>query len=260
MDSFVLHRGSAPLLISLPHNGTELPPILRPRLSAAGLRVADTDWHVDRLYGFAAELDASLLVPRYSRYLIDLNRPPDDAPLYPGRTETGLLPLHSFSGEAIYLPGCGPDADERIARREQFWRPYHQALAEELDRLRQQHGRVLLWEGHSIRSELPRLFEGRLPDLNLGTAGNTSCGSRLQAGIEALLRSQSRYSLAVNARFQGGYITRHYGRPELGQHAVQMEIAQCTYLDEDRFVFLPDRARPLQQLLAELLRAAIALL
>jgi len=260
MASFTLHRGSAPLLISLPHNGTELPAALRPRLTAVGCRVADTDWHLDRLYDFAETLHASVLIPRYSRYLIDLNRPPDGAPLYPGQTETGLVPTRSFAGKPIYRNGCAPDADETAARRDRFWWPYHQALAAELERLRRQHGQVLLWEGHSIRSELPLLFDGRLPDLNLGTAAGASCGAALQAGIEATLHAQSRYSLAVNGRFKGGYITRHYGRPEQGVHAVQMEIAQCNYQDEDRFEFLPERARPLQQLLAELLQQAIALL
>ncbi|MGD9584548.1 MAG: N-formylglutamate deformylase [Lysobacterales bacterium] len=260
MASFTLHRGSAPLLISLPHNGTELPAALRPRLTAVGCRIADTDWHMDRLYDFAGTLAASLLMPRYSRYLIDLNRPPDGAPLYPGQTETGLVPMQSFAGQQIYRNGCAPDADEIAARRDRYWWPYHQALAGELERLRRQHGQVLLWEGHSIRSELPLLFDGRLPDLNLGTASGASCGARLQAGVVSALQAQTRYSLAVNGRFKGGYITRHYGRPEQGVHAIQMEIAQCNYLDENRFTFLPDRAQPLQQLLAELLRGAIAML
>ncbi|HEY0179270.1 MAG TPA: N-formylglutamate amidohydrolase, partial [Dokdonella sp.] len=168
-DVFSLHRGDAPLLVSLPHDGTRVPDDLAARMTASARRVPDTDWHVSRLYAFARELGASMLVPAYSRYVVDLNRPPNDASLYPGRNTTGLCPLVEFSGAPIYLDGRPPSSDEVAARVERYWRPYHDALAEELARLVAVHGRVVLWEGHSIRSVVPFLFDGRLPDFNLGT-------------------------------------------------------------------------------------------
>ena len=170
-----LHRGTVPLLVSLPHDGTELPPDIAARMTPAARAVPDTDWHVSRLYAFANALGASILVPRWSRYVVDLNRPPDDASLYPGQNTTGLCPMRRFSGEPVYLPGQDPSEDEVRDRVERYWRPYHDILRGELERLRGLHGRVLLWEGHSIRgSGLPFLFEGRLPDLNLCTANGAS--------------------------------------------------------------------------------------
>ncbi len=175
-DVFTLHRGSAPLLLSLPHDGSLIPESLQSRMTPPARIAPDTDWHVSRLYDFARELGASILVPGYSRYVIDLNRGEDDTSLYPGQNTTGLVPLVRFTGEPIYLQGREPDADEVTSRIERYWRPYHVALRDELDRLRSAHGRVALWEGHSIRgSGLPFLFEGRLPDLNLGTANGGSC-------------------------------------------------------------------------------------
>ena len=160
--SYRLHPGSAPLLVSLPHDGTALPQDMAARLTDAARRVPDTDWHVAPLYDFARQLGASILVPRWSRYVVDLNRPPDDTSLYPGQNTTGLVPLRRFTGEPVYLPGCEPDAAEVASRIDTYWRPYHAALRGELERIRAQHGRVTLWEGHSIRgSGLPFLFEGR---------------------------------------------------------------------------------------------------
>ena len=167
MDAFTLHRGSAPLLISLPHDGSALPDDIAARMTPAARRVPDTDWHVGRLYAFAEALGASILRPRWSRYVVDLNRPADGAALYPGRRETGLVPTITFAGEAIYRDGHEPDAAETAARVDTYWRPYHAALAGELARLRERHGRVVLWEGHSIRSVVPMFFDGRLPDLEL---------------------------------------------------------------------------------------------
>ena len=253
-----LHPGTAPLLISLPHNGTELPEALRGRLTDAALRVPDTDWHVDRLYAFARELGASILVPRYSRYVVDLNRPPDDVSLYPGQNTTGLCPVRQFSAEAVYREGQEPvraEIDERVAR---YWRPYHDALAQELARLRGLHGRVVLWEGHSIRSVVPFLFEGRLPDFNLGTADGHSCSPALQARLESVLRAQTHYSHVVNGRFKGGYITRQYGRPAEGVNAVQLELAQLNYMDEENFAYDEGKASGTQQLIRQLLEACLA--
>src|SRR5690349_21703676 len=162
MDIFQLHQGSAPLLISLPHNGTAIPDDIRARMTDAGRRVADTDWHVDRLYAFARELGASVIVPAHSRYVVDLNRPSDGKALYPGQRETGLVPTISFADEDLYLPGAAPDAAEIAQRTRTYWQPYHDALGNEIARLHALHGRVVVWEGHSILSHVPMLFDGRL--------------------------------------------------------------------------------------------------
>jgi N-formylglutamate deformylase len=257
MKFFDLHQGTQPLLISLPHSGSAIPDSIKVRMTAAGKRVADTDWHVDRLYAFAIELGASIIQPHYARYVVDLNRPSDGAALYPGQRETGLVPTISFADEDIYLRGGEPDAAEIAERTRVFWRPYHEALSLEIARIHVQHGRVTLWEGHSIRSHVPMLFSGRLPDLNLGTAAGTSCNAELQTKLQSILQTQSRYGHAVNGRFKGGYITRHYGAPEQGLDAVQMEIAQCNYMDEDTFEYLPERAAELQPLLREMLIACL---
>lgn len=259
MDICRLHRGTAPLLVSLPHDGSALPEGLAERLTDSARRVPDTDWHVSRLYDFARELGASVLVPYYSRYVVDLNRPPDDTSLYPGQNTTGLCPVTQFSGEPVYRPGREPDAAEIAARVERYWRPYHATLQAELERLRAEHGRVVLWEGHSIRGRLPYLFEGELPDLNLGTAGGASCSPALQRRLEQVLAAQGRYSHVANGRFKGGYITRHYGRPDAGVEAVQLELAQRTYMDEDSFRYLPERACHLQAVLRQLLEATLSL-
>ena len=254
-----LHRGTAPLLVSLPHDGSAIPEPLAARMTPAARRAPDTDWHVSRLYAFARDLGASILVPVQSRYVIDLNRGEDDTSLYPGQNSTGLVPLVRFTGEPVYLDGCEPDAAEVASRIERYWRPYHLALRGELDRLRGVHGRVVLWEGHSIRgSGLPFLFEGRLPDLNLGTAGGSSCSPALQASIERILAGQSDYDWVANGRFRGGHITRHYGDPANGIEAVQLEISQRTYMDEDSFAYDEAKAVRLQALLRALLLAALA--
>lgn len=256
---FILHRGDAPLLVSLPHDGTALPPELAERMTDAARAVPDTDWHVSRLYAFVRELGASMLVPRFSRYVVDLNRPPDDASLYPGQNTTGLCPALRFSGDPVYLPGREPSEGEVRERVERYWRPYHDALQSELERLRARHGRVLLWEGHSIRgSGLPFLFEGRLPDLNLGTAAGTSCSPALQAKIEAVLSAQTGYDWVGNGRFKGGYITRHYGDPARGVDAVQLETSQRNYMDEESFAYDEAKAAGLQALLRRMLEAALA--
>ena len=250
-DVFSLHRGELPLLVSLPHDGIALPEDIAARV------VPDTDWFVSRLYDFARALGASVLVPNYSRYVVDLNRPPDDVSLYPGQKTTGLCPARRFTGDPIYLPGHEPGPDEVRERVQRYWRPYHEALAGELQRLRTAHGRVVLWEGHSIRSMLPFLFEGRLPDLNLGTAGGESCTPATQARLEAVLAGQGDYTWVANGRFKGGYITRHYGNPVQGVEAIQLEIAQPCYMDEDAGRYDPERAGRLQPLLSSLLSASL---
>ena len=258
-DTFTLHRGNTPLLVSLPHDGSEIPAALAVRMTPEARRAPDTDWHVSRLYDFARELGASILVPAHSRYVIDLNRGEDDTCLYPGQNTTGLVPLVRFTGEPVYLPGAEPDAAEVASRIERYWRPYHAALRGELDRIRAAHGRAVLWDGHSIRgSGLPFLFEGRLPDLNLGTANGNSCSPALQARLEAVLAAQDAYDWVANGRFKGGHITRHYGAPANGVDAVQLELSQRSYMDEDSFEYDETKASRLQLLLHGLLAAALA--
>ena len=256
-DVFTLHRGDAPLLLSLPHDGSLIPPALAQRMVPPARRAPDTDWHVSRLYAFARELGASILVPRHSRYVVDLNRPEDDVSLYPGQNTTGLCPIVQFSGEPVYLEGQGPDAAEVAARVDTYWRPYHQSLQSELARIRAQHGRAVLWEGHSIRGVVPFLFEGRLPDLNLGTAAGASCSPVLQSRLEAVLASQDEYDWVANGRFKGGHITRHYGDPGNGIDAVQLEISQRNYMDETSFDWDEGKAVRLQRVLRALLDAAL---
>jgi len=236
MSVFQLQQGRTPLLISLPHVGTEIPAELAERLVPRALVSEDSDWHLERLYRpLASALGASLIVPRYSRYVVDLNRPPDDQPLYPEATGgTGLVPTRFFTDDPLYVAGAWPDAAAIAARREAYWQPYHDALAAELARLRAEHGHALLFDGHSIRSELPWLFEGTLPALNLGTADGASCAWAITERLGALLAGQQRFSHVVNGRFKGGYITRHYGQPGQGVHAVQLEMCQRCYMDEAR--------------------------
>lgn len=255
---FQLHQGTAPLLISLPHDGSAIPEVLAARMTPEARGAPDTDWHVSRLYAFARELGASIIAPQHSRYVIDLNRPPDDVSLYPGQNTTGLCPIVRFSGDPVYLPGEEPTPDEIDVRIETYWRPYHDALRGELDRLRAEHARVLLWEGHSIRGECPFLFDGRLPDLNLGTASGTSCAPERQARIEAALHAQTGYDWVLNGRFKGGFITRHYGDPANGIDAVQLEIAQRIYMDEDTFDYDETRAANAQRAIRALIEAALA--
>jgi len=257
MDTFTLHRGTTPLLVSLPHDGSEIPAGLAARMTDPARGAPDTDWHVSKLYAFARELGASVLVPRHSRYVVDLNRPEDDTSLYPGQNTTGLCPAVRFDGEPVYREGEAPDAAEVAARVDTYWRPYHRALADELARLRERHGRAVLWEGHSIRGECAFLFEGRLPDLNLGTAGGASCSPALQARLEEVLAGQDRYDWVSNGRFKGGYITRHYGDPANGIDAVQLEVSQRIYMDEDSHAWDAAKAAGAQQVLRTLLEAAL---
>ena len=258
MDIFTLEMGNAPVLLSLPHDGTIIPDLMRARMAPAAQAAPDTDWWVSRLYDFAHELGASILRPHYSRYVVDLNRSPDDVSLYPGQNTTGLCPQVQFSGEPVYQTGLEPTAEEVSARRHSYWQPYHDALQSELTRLHERFDRVVLWDGHSIRGELPFLFEGRLPDLSLGTAAGGSCSSALQTRLENVLGAQTHYSHVVNGRFKGGFITRRYGQPDQGVEAVQLELAQSTYMGEASNEYLPERAAQLQDtVLSPLLKAVL---
>ncbi|OOG50221.1 N-formylglutamate deformylase [Rhodanobacter sp. C01] len=258
-SNFDLQRGRVPLLISLPHDGSHIPDHIAARMRPAARRSPDTDWHVGRLYEpLASALGASVLKPLASRYVIDLNRPADGHALYPGQRETGLVSTIGFDGEPLYLEGVLPDAAEIQQRINDYWRPYHQAISHELARLCAEHGRAVLWEGHSIRSRVPMLFDGQLPDFNLGTASGQSCGASLQGRLQSCLESQSRFSFAVNGRFKGGYITRHFGAPDAGVQAVQLELAQCNYMDEESFEYDGKKAATVQELIERLLRISLA--
>lgn len=256
--AFTFRAGHRPLLISMPHVGTWLPPALRPRLSDAALQVPDTDWHLETLYDCADALGASVLVATHSRYVVDLNRPPDNANLYPGQDTTGLCPLDTFDKTPLYRqPQDAPDEAEIAARRDAVWAPYHAQLQAELARLRQQFGQVALWDAHSIRSQVPRFFDGRLPDLNLGTANGASCDPGLADRL-LQIASRSAFSAVLNGRFKGGHITRQYGQPAQGVHAVQLEMAQSCYMDEHwPFEYRPALAARVQPVLRELLQAVL---
>jgi N-formylglutamate deformylase len=227
-----MHRGTAPLLISFPHVGTLIPADQQHRYTLRALGSEDTDWFLDRLYGFAAELGASLIVPRFSRYLIDLNRSCDNAPMYPGRNNTELCPTRHFTGDMIYRDGQAPDAAEIARRVQHYWQPYHDALQAEMGRIREMHGHAVLFDAHSIKGELPWLFDGQLPNMSVGTADGASCAPALGSAAMHVFESQAQFSSVLNGRFKGGRITRHYGQPSAGFHAVQLEMAWRSYMDE----------------------------
>ncbi len=251
--------GSGPLLVSIPHAGTKLPAALSAGLTLQGRALPDTDWYVDELYQFAVDWsEVSVLRANYSRYVVDLNRPADDTELYPGRVKTGLFPLATFAGDPIYQPGAEPDRAERQDRLLRYWQPYHDALANALDQLRERHGFALLWDAHSIASEVPALFEGRLPDFNFGTANGDACAPEL---LNAVVRSARQQGLKVvcNERFQGGHITRHFGCPARGCHAIQLELSQRCYLNEStrqvNTTAFPAAVTSIRKLLISLLEA-----
>jgi N-formylglutamate deformylase len=254
---YAVLRGNAPLLVSMPHVGTFIPHSVGRDLADCAARRPDTDWHLPRLYDFVAGMGATVLRANFSRYVVDVNRPPDGANLYPGQDTPRLCPVDTFHSEPLYR-GAEPDEAQVARRVAATWRPYHRRLQAELERLRAEHGSVLLWDAHSIVSEVPRLFAGRLPDLNLGTADGASCDPAL---ADALLVAASRhpaYSAVLNGRFKGGYITRAYGAPARGIHAVQLELSCRTYMDEESpFTFRAERAQRVRPVLADLLRTAL---
>ncbi len=256
--TYTLHEGRSPLVVSVPHAGTGVPDEIAARFTDAARALPDTDWHVHRLYAFAEALDATLIVARYSRYVIDLNRPPDDTELYPGSAQTGLCPLVTFDGTPIYARDEDrPDADEVDARRRRYWAPYHACLEAQLARVAGLHGQALLWDAHSIRSVVPRLFDGELPVLNLGTHNGASCAAPIADRVWDAARA-SGYPCVRDGRFRGGYITRHYGRPARGVHAIQLELAQRAYMHEaPPFQIDPDRMQALQVALRQMLEAFI---
>ncbi|MDR3415628.1 MAG: N-formylglutamate deformylase [Nevskia sp.] len=255
---YTFAAGSTPLLIDVPHAGTYVPTDLRAGLGAAAQILPDTDWHVHLLYEFALEQGAGLMVATHSRYVVDLNRDPGGAALYPAADNTELCPIRTFDNADIHLPDCRPDPAQIERRRERYWRPYHRALRAALDEVVARHGYAVLLDGHSIRSRVPRFFDGRLPDLNLGTADGASCAPALQQAAMEVLQSVGGFSAVCNGRFKGGYITRHYGRPQQRVHALQLELAQECYMDEQPpYAWEPLRARALGGVLRRLVRCLL---
>jgi len=232
MNLYEIARGDSPLVIDVPHAGTFVPAELAANLTPSGRGLPDTDWHVDKLYAFARETGATIVVASHSRYVVDLNRDPKGVSLYPGADVTELCPTRTFANEPIWVQGTEPATAVVAARRAQFFDPYHNALAAEIERAHRLHGHAILLDGHSILSRVPRFFAGRLPDLNLGTASGTSCSIALERDVAKLLASAPGFTHVVNGRFKGGYVTRHYGQPARGVHALQLEIAQASYMDE----------------------------
>ena len=223
--------GDSPLLLTQPHGGTEIPDSIRERLNPTGLELADTDWHITRLYAGLLD-DVTVVGTPIHRYVIDANRDPADQSLYPGQNTTSLCPTTTFDGVAIYRDGEAPSADEIGERQRRYHQPYHDAIREQLDRLQQRHGYVILYDCHSIRSIVPYLFDGRLPDFNIGTNSGESCSHEIESAVAATCTAAEGYTTAVNGRFKGGWTTRHYGEPAQDRHAIQMELAQCNYMRE----------------------------
>jgi len=253
IDVFSFHQGTSPLLISVPHDGIHLPPDIRARMTPEAAAVPDTDWHVAELYSFAREMGASMLVANYSRYVVDLNRAATDDTLYPGQVATGLCPQQTFAGEDIYA-GSGVDDEEMRSRVTSYWQPYHDKLESTLNKLRDTHGYALLCDAHSIASVVPRLFDGELPELNIGTNDGRSCPAWVSERVAAVATA-SPYSSVIDGRFKGGYITRHYGNPESGVYAMQLEIAQRVYLNEVTAIFDARKGSHLRDTLQPMLKA-----
>ncbi|HEX2137407.1 MAG TPA: N-formylglutamate deformylase, partial [Microvirga sp.] len=259
-----VRQGEAPLIVSLPHTGTEIPESLAARLVSPWLARKDTDWWIERLYDFAGDLGATVLRTAISRTVVDVNRDPSGASLYPGRATTELCPSTTFDGEPLYRSGETPDAAEIAERRTRYFEPYHAALAAEIARLRERHGRVVLYDCHSIRSVIPRLFAGELPHFNVGTNDGASCDGTLQ-DLVAQACAATPFSSVVNGRFKGGWITRRYGAPQGGVHAVQMELACRGYMDEPEDVtpetwptpYDPARAASMRDALTHVLQAVL---
>lgn len=259
-----VRRGDMPMIIAFPHTGSDIPEDLERQFSSGWLARKDADWWVDQLYDFAADLGATTIHSSVSRSVIDVNRDPSGVSLYPGQATTGPCPTTTFDGEALYR-GPAPAADEIIWRREQFFDPYHAAIEAEIDRLRERHGRVVLYDAHSIRSHIPRLFDGLLPQFNIGTNGGVSCDPVLATTVAAVCAA-SGFDHVLDGRFRGGWTTRHYGQPSAGVHAIQMELAICGYMVEPA---IPDpvnwplpfdrsRAADIVPTLTEIVKACIA--
>ena len=248
-----VQQGGGPIVLGLPHTGTDVPEEIWERLNARGQSLADTDWHIHKLYD-ALGHDVTKVRTPIHRYVVDVNRAPDDVSLYPGLNTTGLCPLTGFDGEAIYQDGAEPTAGEIEARKAAFHTPYHAALSAELARVKAKHGVAILYDCHSIRSVIPYLFDGTLPDFNIGTNNSASCALAVERSVDTRCRASLSFSSVLNGRFKGGWTTRHYGKPSGGIHAIQMELAQSTYMNETPpWTYRPDKAERIRPVLYKIL-------
>jgi len=253
-DIFTVTKRDGPLVVSMPHVGTKLSPSVMSRMTDEARNVPDTDWLVDQLYDFLADMNATVIQATYSRYIVDLNRGIQGNALYSGQSETTVCPITTFHDQDIYLPGQQPSPDEIQDRMETYWHPYHRALQEQLEEIKSRHGYALLWDAHSIATIVPRFFEGELPDLNIGTGGGTTCDEKLSHQIYDIGQA-SEFQTVLNGRFKGGYITRHYGQPDQDIHAIQMEIALIAYMDEgESAVFSDEKAARLRPVLEKMIQ------
>jgi N-formylglutamate deformylase len=249
--------GRSALIVSMPHAGTFVPRSIGGALNDCAVRRPDTDWHLPRLYDFLGALDATVVSAEYSRYVVDVNRPPDGENLYPGRDTPKLCPTDTFDSQPLYR-AAEPSPAEIAQRLERIWRPYHRRLEREIARVKADHGVAILWDAHSIVSVAPRLFEGRLPDFNLGTADGASCDPVLATLLTEALARRTQFTSVLNGRFKGGYITRRHGRPAEGVHAVQLEMAEAVYMDEcSPYTFREERATKVRPILRDLLETVL---
>ncbi len=249
-QSYTLIKGRIPLLISMPHNGTQIPDHIKAVMTESGLQVTDTDWCMDKLYDFAVELGAYILMPKYNRYVIDLNREPNGVDLYPGAQSTELCPTSSFAFQPLYKDGQQPTEQEIKSRVAHYWQPYHSAISQTLHALRDEFGQAVLLEAHSIASHVPRFFDGQLPDFNFGTNDGVSCAGKMINAVEAI--DFAPYSQVTNGRFKGGYITRAYADVEHHIHTLQLELSQHTYMDEESLTYNEEKAAQVKVKLQQL--------
>ncbi len=256
MNSYQYIQGEQPLLISMPHNASLIPDQLSLRMTTDAATSRDTDWFVDELYDFAVSLGVHIIKPIYSRYYIDLNRDPSGEDLYPGSNSTELCPTSAFDGTPLYKKGQLPESLEIAQRIEESWQPYHRCIEDTLAQINQQYGYAILLDAHSICSTVPRFFEGVLPDFNFGTNSGLSCSASLIAAIETL--DYKPWTQVTNGRFKGGYITRHYGEPEKNIHALQLELSQRTYMDEDSLSWNENKANQIKVPLEKMVKCLLS--
>ena len=250
-----IKKGNSPVILAMPHTGTYIPTHILAKLNANGRKLTDTDWHVDRLYRGLLP-NASIVRANFHRYVIDANRDPSGQSLYPGQNTTELCPTIDFDNREIYKKGHAPDANEIEMRQLAFHKPYHRAIAAEILRLKQRHKNVVLYDCHSIRSHVPFLFSGQLPDFNIGTNEGTTCAPRLEKLVSDICKNAQSFTSVTNGRFKGGWTTRHYGKPQVGIHAVQMELAQNLYLEEKPpWKYDPEKAKSTRKVLREVLKS-----
>ena len=260
MEMVELNRGSSPVILGFPHTGTHVPDDIRAKLNETGRKLTDTDWHIHELYQGLLP-DATTVRATFHRYCLDANRDPSGTSLYPGQNTTGLIPLTDFDNRPLWIEGKEPDETETVERVLRFHRPYHAALAAEIERVKAKHGVAVLYDCHSIRSVCPFLFEGKLPDFNIGTDNGKTCDPLMEQEVSAICAAAEGYTSVTNGRFRGGWTTRHYGQPKDGVHAIQMELTQATHLKSETLPFDYDveKAARLRKVLQQILERIEAL-